>query len=130
MWIHPPEPNDLKNEGLWCQPLCERRPECEVLQAADNTHDSGRRKATNGGEALIATEPLRERLPPNQTQADSGEPRAEDASGRTSYESASENGSRVRPCLKTNTPEMIAVVAIPTTSRFDLLMSISSPAGT
>ena len=26
MWIHPPEPNDFKNEGLWCQPLCERRP--------------------------------------------------------------------------------------------------------
>jgi len=26
VWIHPPEPNDFKNEGLWCQPLCERRP--------------------------------------------------------------------------------------------------------
>ena len=24
--IHAPEPNDFKNEGLWCQPLCERRP--------------------------------------------------------------------------------------------------------
>src|SRR5207253_5379534 len=25
-WTHPPEPDDLQNEGLWCQPLCERRP--------------------------------------------------------------------------------------------------------
>src|ERR1700730_12204406 len=26
VWTHPPEPDDLQNEGLWCLPLCERRP--------------------------------------------------------------------------------------------------------
>ena len=26
VWTHPPEPDDLQNEGLWCQSLCERRP--------------------------------------------------------------------------------------------------------
>ena len=27
VWTRPPEPDDLENEGLWCQPFWERRPD-------------------------------------------------------------------------------------------------------
>jgi hypothetical protein len=42
----------------------------------DSTHDPSRGKAADRGEALIAAEPLSERLVPDQPQADRGDSRA------------------------------------------------------
>ena len=64
---------------------------------AHDTHDPGRRKTADRGEALIATEPLSERLVPNQAQTNSGYPRPEDASGRALYDRRSEDGWKIRP---------------------------------
>jgi hypothetical protein len=50
-------------------------------EVADDAQDPGRRKATDRGEALIATKPFSERLVPNEPQTDSGDRRPEDASG-------------------------------------------------
>jgi hypothetical protein len=34
VWTHSPEPDDLKNEGLWCS-RPEAATECEVLQVSN-----------------------------------------------------------------------------------------------
>jgi hypothetical protein len=64
---------------------------------ADNTHDPSRRKAADRGEALIATEPFSERIVPNQSQADGGDSRPDDASGRALDDSRGEHRWKVRP---------------------------------
>src|SRR5262249_23810931 len=34
VWTRPPEPDDLANEGLWCQPFLGTATGCEVLRAS------------------------------------------------------------------------------------------------
>jgi len=66
-------------------------------EITDHTHDRGRRKATDGGEALIAAEPLGERVVPHESQTDSGDTWTQDASGRALYDSGSDNRWEVGP---------------------------------
>jgi hypothetical protein len=76
---------------------CHKKDVTERREIADNAHEASRREAADRGEALIAAEPLSERLVPNESQTDGGDCRANDASSRALNDSRSEDGREVRP---------------------------------
>ena len=72
-------------------------------EIADHTHDAGRGKAADRGEALIATEPFAERVVSDQSQTDGDDPEPENSSRRSLQDTRSEDGWEVRPQSKDQT---------------------------
>jgi len=60
-------------------------------EVADNTENRSGREATDRGEALIAAEPLGERIMPNEPETDCGDPWPNDASAYAQYDRGNED---------------------------------------